>query len=94
MTNDKGQMTKEKRPMPNDQGRTTDRREFFSALARGVVLGVLGAGAFALATRPEDPAADPTAQSCDRSGLCRGCPAVRQCGLPQALSAKAGGRNG
>jgi len=59
------------------------RREFFRASARYAILGLLGAAA-ALAVRK------PTlsGQTCINRGICAGCAAFPDCGLPAALSAR------
>jgi hypothetical protein len=61
-----------------------NRRDFFRAGARYSCLAVLGAVA-SLAARKSGPAN----QTCINRGLCGTCGAFAQCGLPQALSAKA-----
>jgi hypothetical protein len=59
------------------------RREFFRAVARYGVLGLVSAVA-ALAARPRKLAG----QRCINSGICCSCGVFAACGLPQALSAK------
>jgi hypothetical protein len=60
-----------------------NRRGFLTALARGAVVGTLGALALSVTTRKEN-----AGETCAREGICRGCPALGGCGLPQALSLK------
>jgi hypothetical protein len=57
------------------------RREFLRSIARLAVLGGAVAGVAAL-TRKQG-------ETCVNQGICRGCPVFEDCGLPQALSAKA-----
>ena len=61
-----------------------DRREFFRSLARYAILGglVFGAGGAIRRGRRLD------SQTCVNGGICSGCHAFEDCGLPQALSAK------
>jgi len=65
--------------------RRTDRREFFRGMLRGIALGgmALGAGALVLRGRGAEPD-----HTCVNRGVCRGCPRLPGCGLPQALSAR------
>lgn len=56
------------------------RRKFLQSALRFLALGALGFGTGALITR--------RGEKCINSGICRGCAAFRDCGLPQALSAK------
>ena len=61
------------------------RREFFRTCARGLGLAGLGLVGGVLAARRAERVG---AESCENSGVCRGCPAYSGCGLPQALSAR------
>jgi hypothetical protein len=66
------------------------RREWVRACARGAFaagLFALGAGWLLRSRTARNPAAGP-GQECDRGGVCRGCPAYADCGLPAARSAK------
>ena len=65
------------------RGYSKDRREFLRGLGRGAGLGALLLGAGVLMDRPGS-----TNEECINSGICRGCSVFRDCGLPQALSAK------
>ena len=62
------------------------RRQFLRDGLRYIVLGGLAAASVKLAGRR---AALPAGQVCVSAGICRGCEAWDDCGLPQALSAKA-----
>ncbi len=59
-----------------------ERREFLLSALRLLVLGALSAGTGALMLRHGG-------ERCINAGICRGCAAFSDCGLPQALSAKA-----
>lgn len=61
------------------------RREFLRGGLRHVLLAGLAA---ASATLARNPARRLPGQTCVNQGLCRGCGAFDDCGLPQALSAK------
>ena len=63
----------------------TDRREFLRGGARYVLLAGLAAVSAALVKRRS---ATLPGQTCINQGICRGCGAVGDCGLPQALSFK------
>ena len=70
------------------------RRQFLRDGLRYAILGGLAAVGGKLVARQ---AARPAGQTCVSAGICRGCAAFDDCGLPQALSAKevlgrAGGR--
>jgi len=68
--------------------RTQNRRESFRSLARMCVLGGMGVMAGALVKRRT--AAPAGRQTCTQdNGVCRGCPTLAVCGLPQALSMRA-----
>lgn len=56
------------------------RRRFLQGLLRGAALGALIGGAGLLAYKP--------GQNCTNAGICRGCGALTDCALPQALSFK------
>lgn len=58
----------------------SSRRDFLRGVLRILLLGGLGAGIAALIARP--------CETCVNAGICRGCAAFDDCGLPQALSAK------
>ena len=62
-----------------------NRREFFRSGARYLALGVAGAVTTVLVRRG---AVRLPGQNCTNDGICRGCRAFEDCGLPQALSAK------
>jgi hypothetical protein len=66
------------------------RRQFLRDGLRYIVLGGLAAVSGKLAGRR---AALPAGQVCVSAGICRGCAAWDDCGLPQALSAKAAARS-
>ena len=57
-----------------------DRRRFFRAAARGAVLAVMAGAAVVLGRRQPNP----QTQSCDRQSVCRNCPILQGCGMPQA----------
>jgi hypothetical protein len=61
------------------------RRQFLRDGLRYIILGGLTAVSAKLAARR---AARPAGQVCISAGICRGCAAFDDCGLPQALSAK------
>lgn len=61
------------------------RRQFFRDGLRYIMLGGLAAVGGKLVARQ---AARPGGQVCISAGICRGCAAFDDCGLPQALSAK------
>ena len=61
------------------------RRQFLRDGLRYVILGGLAAVSGKLAARQ---GARPAGQVCISAGICRGCAAFEDCGLPQALSAK------
>jgi len=63
----------------------TDRREFLRGGVRYTLLTALGAAAAALYQRSGGKLAG---QNCINQGVCSGCTAFTDCGLPQALSAK------
>ena len=63
-------------------GAPMPRRAFLRALARGLVAGSLLAALGALVAKHGR-------ETCQGNGICRGCPEFTDCGLPQALSAKA-----
>jgi len=67
------------------------RRGFFPAAARWGVLAALGAlvATLSLGRRKHGNAAE--GEKCIHRGICRGCRAFAECGLPQALSAKRAG---
>jgi hypothetical protein len=61
------------------------RRQFLRDGLRYTILGGLAAISGKLVARE---AARPAGQVCVSAGICRGCVAYEDCGLPQALSAK------
>jgi len=61
------------------------RRQFLRDGLRYAILGGLAAVSGKLVARR---AARPAGQVCISAGICRGCAAFEDCGLPQALSAK------
>lgn len=61
------------------------RRQFLRDGLRLAILGGLAAVSGRLAGRV---AARPAGQLCISAGICRGCAAFEDCGLPNALSAK------
>ena len=67
-----------------------NRREFFRTLARITVLTGLAAVA-AVTAALKNPKAKPNRQSCINRGLCKNCPAFKNCELPTALSIKSKG---
>ena len=56
------------------------RRHFLKSALRFLVLAALGIGTGSLIVR--------RGEQCVNNGICRGCAAFTNCGLPQALSAK------
>ena len=62
------------------------RREFLRDGVRLAILAGLAAAGGRLAGRA---AAKPGGQGCISAGICRGCAVFADCGLPNALSAKA-----
>ena len=61
------------------------RREFLRGGARYALLAGLGAVSATLVKRNGSKL---SGQTCINQGICRGCTAFDNCGLPQALSAK------
>jgi len=59
-----------------------DRRAFLRGLVRWPTLAGLGTLGAYLATRTGEPVQ--AGQACINHGRCRGCQALRTCGLPQA----------
>jgi hypothetical protein len=59
------------------------RREFFRAAARYGVLSLLALGGVLTARIRRL-----RGQTCINQGICSGCPAFSECGLPQAISAR------
>ena len=78
--------------MSDSDDQKMKRREFFRGLLRTAALAGLGLAGGALAARAALPGngggAPLREQSCINRGICRGCQAFPDCGLPQALSAK------
>jgi hypothetical protein len=69
----------------NPPNSTAGRREFLRDGLRYAVLGGLAAVGGKLLGQPD---VRPSGQVCISAGICRGCEAFDDCGLPQALSAK------
>jgi hypothetical protein len=59
------------------------RREFLRGSVRYALLAGVGAVTASVAGRPDGRL---TGQACVNEGICRGCAAFSDCGLPQALS--------
>jgi len=57
-----------------------DRRRFFRNAARGAAVAAIASTAAVLGRRRPDP----QKQSCQYHSLCRGCPILTGCQLPQA----------
>ena len=57
-----------------------DRRCFFRSLGRYLAAGAVTLGVGSLVARP--------GETCTQQGVCRGCRALDECHLPQALSLK------
>ena len=70
------------RPSPNS---SASRRQFLRDGLRYFMLGGLAAVGGRLVARQANR---PAGQVCISAGICRGCGAFADCGLPQALSAK------
>ena len=64
---------------------SASRRQFLRDGLRFAILGGLAAVSGKLAGRES---ARPAGQVCISAGICRGCAAFEDCGLPRALSAK------
>lgn len=71
---------KEGRGASQDPQCDVSRRNFLRGLARTALLSCAVIGIGGLMTR--------RGESCTSNGICRGCPTLRDCGLPQALSLK------
>jgi hypothetical protein len=63
--------------------KAADRREFFRAGSRYTFLGLLAIAGFVFGRRGQL-----NGQHCVNRGICAGCVAFNDCGLPAALSAK------
>lgn len=61
------------------------RREFLRAMGRGLALGGLGLLTWMTSRKRSRSIRNET---CVGNGICRGCPSIDDCGLPQALSFK------
>lgn len=61
------------------------RREFLRNAGRYVLTALLGGGIGALVGRD---GGERDGEKCINRGVCRGCPSVRTCHLPQAMSLK------
>lgn len=68
-----------------DQTGDASRREFLRGGARYALLTALGAVSATLVQRSGGQLAG---QTCINQGICRGCGAFADCGLPKALSVK------
>jgi hypothetical protein len=64
------------------------RRELLRAAGRGAALAAVAAVGGLLTARGRSRL---PGQECTNAGICRGCPTIGGCGLPQALSAKQAG---
>jgi len=64
---------------------SASRRQFFRDGLRYIMLGGLMAASAKLVARE---ASRPAGRVCISAGICRGCAAFDDCGLPQALSAR------
>ena len=67
------------------------RRDFLRGGFRYALLAGLGAVSATLARKPGSLLAG---QTCINEGICRGCTAFTDCGLPRALSVKQAGNGG
>jgi hypothetical protein len=65
--------------------KAANRREFLRGGLRYALLTAVGAVSATLASKP---GATLSGQTCVNQGICGGCNAFTDCGLPQALSAK------
>ena len=65
--------------------REPTRREFFRGIGRGAALAGIALLAAAVTGWRRKPA---RREKCTNQGICRGCSAFADCGLPQALSAR------
>ena len=65
------------------ESRKTGRREFLRNAGRYALAALLGGGIGTLAGRDGGDG-----EKCIKQGVCRGCPRVRGCHLPQAMSLK------
>ena len=70
--------------MSHGPERKTDRRSVLRAAARWSLLAGGGVAAAHLVNRSVR-----SEQPCQNQQICRGCPVVPECGLPQALSYRA-----
>lgn len=70
---------------PAQTNEPANRREFFRGSVRYALLAGLAAVSAVLVRKRGAPLAG---QTCVNRGFCRGCGAVTDCGLPQALSFK------
>ena len=77
-----------KREPPKDRA---NRREFLRGGFRHALLAGVAAVSATLLKRSGGKL---SGQSCINQGICRGCGAFEECGLPQALSAKQATRGG
>lgn len=71
--------------MSKHSGQTESRRQLLAGALRYATLGLLAAGAGSLFAKRRRLVRE---GKCINSGICRGCKAFDDCGLPQALSAK------
>ncbi len=67
------------------------RREFFRSIGRNLAFGAIAAVSAALSVRSRS---SDRREKCINQGICRGCPALDDCRLPQALSARRAGMKG
>ena len=73
---------------PGDSEAVSRRAFLLDGLRGGVLACLVGAGLF-LSARRRDATAG---QRCVNQGVCTGCPAYPDCGLPAALSRRQAGR--
>ena len=66
-------------------GYRSGRRKLLASVLRYVTLGALGAAGGAAFSKRRRLVREDT---CINQGVCRGCEVFRECGLPEALSAK------
>ena len=65
------------------ESRKVGRREFLRNAGRYALTALLGGGIGALVSRDGGES-----EKCINEGVCRGCPRLRTCHLPQAMSLK------
>ncbi len=67
----------------SEESRKVSRREFLRNAGRYALTALLGGGIGALVSRDGGDG-----EKCINQGVCRGCPRLRTCHLPQAMSLK------